>query len=91
MFDEFSFLESEGGDEQHRIRFLGDWPAGQAMLLNGQEFAFAIDYRTLDDILKLANVSWPGIRLEQLDRFGINAFVHSPREQGKAFCKAIRE
>src|SRR6266849_6140553 len=39
----------------------------QPTLIYGEILCFAYDDRTLDDVLQLPNITWPGIRLKQVE------------------------
>src|ERR1700761_5222493 len=46
---------------------------GQPTIVDLELFRFAHDHRTLDDVLQLAHISWPWIRLQVIERSRVYA------------------
>src|SRR6267142_3058533 len=59
----------------------------QPTLIYGEILCFAYDDRTLDDVLQLANITWPGIRLKQVETL----FAHRLKVFSSFPCITIDE
>src|SRR5258707_9658679 len=69
---------------QIAFRLAGRWLVHKPALIHRQKFGFADDNGPLDDVLQFANISWPGVGLQEAHGLVVYASYFLPEFPGIA-------
>src|SRR5712671_5400122 len=72
-FDELPFLADQLLVERPFFRLLRERARSEPMLVDREFYRVTEDHRPLDDVLQLANVSGPVVRLQQIEALLVDA------------------